>query len=181
VLPSDGSLMLADNQVATLAQIGIVNRTGTRQIQNLSGIRDAIEEALKDKMSVSISVQTLDGLTLQQQAQWFATKNIIIVAAHGAGLTNSLLIQPNTTVISLYPQDFYFIGYFESLITKLGGINVDWYAGDKATARDVHTEMTTNERERAKKVTSFEVSVDKIVSLVVKASERYNNGMTPDI
>lgn len=168
---SDKSLTL--RQEPRVLQIGIVNRTGTRKIANLPELRDSIEEALSSKgISFSLSVQSLDGLTLQQQAAWFASKRII-VAAHGAGLTNSIFLQPNATVISLYPENFYFVGYFESLVTKVGGHNIDWYAGEKATARNVHAEMSTNEREAAKKIASFEVSVSDIVNLVLGALKRY--------
>jgi hypothetical protein len=65
------------------------------------------------------------------------------------------------------------VGYFESLVTKVGGHNIDWYAGEKATARNVHAEMSTNEREAAKKIASFEVSVSDIVNLVLGALKRY--------
>jgi hypothetical protein len=170
VLPNE-SLEIHDKDMWSL-QVGIVNRTGTRQIESLTGIRNGIEDALKPRVSTSISIQNLDNLTLEEQAQWFATKHII-VAAHGAGLTNCVFIQPKTTVISLYPMDFYFFGYFESLIDKTGGINMDWYAGDKATARDVHKEMSITEREIAKRVISFDPPAQDIVSLVVEASERY--------
>lgn len=53
---------------------------------------------------------------------------------------------------------------------------MDWYAGDKTKARDVHTAMTKNERERAKKVKSFNVSVEDITALVVESAERYSTG-----
>ena len=101
----------------------------------------------------------------------------IIVAAHGAGLTNCSFLQPNATVISLYPRNFYFVGYFESLITQVGGHNLDWYEGDKALARNVHAEMSTSEREAAKKIASFHVSVDDIASLLLEACERYINAV----
>ena len=112
-------------------QIGIVSRTGTRRIANLSELQQGIEEALSsNRVSFSLEIQSLDDLTLHQQATWFASKHII-VAVHGAGLTNCIFLQPNATVISLYPRNFYFVGYFESLITQVGGHNLDWYEGDK--------------------------------------------------
>lgn len=154
-------------------QIGIVNRTGTRQIANLVELQHGIEAVLTEQgISFSLSIQSLDDLTLQQQAAWFASQHIL-VAVHGAGLTNCLFLQPNATVLSLYPKDYYFVGYFESLITKVGGYNMDWYAGDKSKAKDVHEEMSTIEREAAKKIASFQVSVEDIAALILEASERY--------
>ena len=51
---------------------------------------------------------------------------------------------------------------------------MDWYAGDKATARNVHTEMSTNERERNKKKKHIEgLNVTEIANLVADASKRY--------
>jgi capsular polysaccharide biosynthesis protein len=74
----------------------------------------------------NVSLQQTENYGLHEQASWFAAQHIII-AAHGAALTNSIFFFPNTTVVQLYPFQYYFPGYFESLVIKVGGSNVDWY------------------------------------------------------
>lgn len=78
VLLNDDGQNLDIMSLSSQLNIGLVNRTGTRQIENLSALRDGIEDALKEQGAVSISIQLLDSLTLQQQAKWFASQHIII-------------------------------------------------------------------------------------------------------
>ena len=154
--------------------IGILERLGTRKFTNTTLLVNAIKQAFGG--GVKVHVQAFEKLSFQEQAEWFATKHII-VAVHGAALTNSVFLQPNTTVIQLFPLDYYFTGYFESLIAKAGGINMDWYAGNKSTALDVHKEMPRGRREYAKTRPFIDPPVEEIAQMVLNASKRYNNIM----
>jgi hypothetical protein len=161
--------------------VGIVLRSKTRQFRNVTALYDGLQARLgKNDTTAIFSLVDMKNLSLKEQAHWFATKHIII-AAHGAALTNAIFIQPGTTIAHLYPLHYYFRGYFESLATKAGGINLDWYAGNKSEAKDVHKETSAARREGAKKRRYLEppvwtrplAAIDEIVDIVAPAAERY--------
>ena len=105
-------------------QIGIIQRTRSRVITNIDDIQSALQTALPD---AKITQSTLD-FPMRIQAEWFATKDVI-VAAHGAALTNSLFITPGTIVLQIYPKN-YFYQSLDPLIEQVGGIAIDWFYGD---------------------------------------------------
>lgn len=107
-------------------QIGLIQRTtGTRMITNVDEIHLALLEALPN---ANISTSTLQGFTLQQQAEYFATKDVI-VGAHGAALTNALFCTPGTIVVQIYPFG-YFYNSLDPLIEQVGAVAIDWFRGE---------------------------------------------------
>ena len=57
--------------------------------------------------------------TFKKQVDWMGSHDII-VAAHGAGLTNAAFIQPGTIVMELFPPNYYVDGFFQPLIEQSG-------------------------------------------------------------
>jgi hypothetical protein len=104
-------------------QIGIIQRTRSRIITNL----DEIVRALRDKFeNCEITISELnDAPFLRQQAEWFATKDVII-AVHGAALANAIFVTPGTIILQLYPPNFFWQS-LDPLIEQSGGIALDWY------------------------------------------------------
>lgn len=108
-------------------QIGMIQRRDSRRIGNLEQIRDALQEAIP---SADIVVTDfVDLKTVKEQAMWFATKNVI-VAAHGAALTNSVFITQGTIVMQLFPPG-YFWPSLDPLIEQSGGYAIQWYEKGK--------------------------------------------------
>ena len=83
-------------------QIGLIERTKKRVILNLHDIAKGLSKAIPNSNVTVISFD--EGPTLQKQAEWWATKDVII-AAHGAGVMNSVFITPKTIVLQLYPRE----------------------------------------------------------------------------
>lgn len=105
-------------------QIGMIQRERSRVITNIDDIANALQQALPN---ANITQSKLD-FDISKQAEWFATKDIII-GAHGAALTNSLFITPGTIVLQIYPRN-YFYQSLDPLIEQAGGIAIDWYYGE---------------------------------------------------
>jgi UDP-galactopyranose mutase len=105
-------------------QIGLVQRTRSRVITNLDEIQSALQAALPD---ANLTQSKLE-FSFREQAEFFATQDVII-AAHGAGLTNALFMTPGTVVLQLYPK-WYFYQSLDPLIEQVGGIAIDWFVGD---------------------------------------------------
>jgi Glycosyltransferase 61 len=120
--------LISDHDILTVKrgvlQIGILQREKSRSITNLPELVTLLEKGIPD---ANITVLHIIPPSLQAQAVWFATKDIII-ASHGAALMNCIFILPRTIVMQLYPPDYFFQS-LESIIESVGGIALDWYEG----------------------------------------------------
>jgi len=103
-------------------QIGIIQRPNARRIDNLIEIEKGLQRNIPNG---NITITNFTFSTVEEQATWFATKDMII-AAHGAALTNSIFVTPGTIVLVMYPPG-YFLQTLEPLIEQSGGIAIQWY------------------------------------------------------
>lgn len=133
-------------------QIGMIQRKKTRVIENMEEIRD---ELMKNMQNIEIDVTTFEDKTLLEQAFYFASKDIII-AAHGAALTNSIFITPKTIVLQLYPTGYFYI-FYEPLIEQSGGIALDWHNKTAGNPYVKYKALGDNERNEARDVARFYV------------------------
>jgi hypothetical protein len=153
--PEDGHalrwMLVKDDVIAKVKgldkplQVGILQRTTNRVITNLEQIRASL--AVRIQQETEIHMTTLNNASLEEQATWFATKDVII-AAHGAALVNCLFITPGTIVLQLYPPNYFFQS-LEPLIEQVGGVALDWYNGtdpivDWRSHRDSQLELRTS-------------------------------------
>lgn len=104
-------------------QIGLINRKTSRRVLNMQ--TDLLKEVKKVFPNANITYSEFEFYSVQEQVEWFATKDVII-APHGAAITNSLWITSNTIVMQMYP-DGYFLPTLEPLIEQAGGIALQWY------------------------------------------------------
>ena len=61
-----------------------------------------------------------------EQALWVHAHDII-VAPHGAGLSNVVFARPCTVVLELYPKHFYLPGFYLPLVSDSGGLPYTGY------------------------------------------------------
>jgi hypothetical protein len=108
---------------SSLLHIGMIQRPvgSERHIVNFKVLVNHLQRRLPQAV---LHVSEFNSTDIREQAHWFATKHVII-AAHGAALTNSLFITPGTIVMQLYPSG-YFWQSLEPLIEQVGGIALDW-------------------------------------------------------
>jgi len=91
-----------------------------RKERNLSEVQDALKNNGFDFVE-------MQGRTMQNEADLFGNAEVI-VAVHGAALHNLLFARPGTTVIEIFPYD-----YFEEsnyVIASLGGCDYHYLIGE---------------------------------------------------
>ena len=74
----------------------------------------------------------LESLSVAEQVQLFSSAEVII-AAHGAGLTNLTFCQPGTTVLEIFPRSY--IRHYYWTISTLAKLNYYYFIG-KVGERD---------------------------------------------
>ena len=50
----------------------------------------------------------------------------VIIAAHGAALTNAAFIQPGTIVVEVFPTNYFLPDFFRPLIEQAGGLHIPY-------------------------------------------------------
>jgi hypothetical protein len=127
----------------------------------MEDICNALQQALPD---ANINMTEFEFKTLKEQAWYFASKDIII-SPHGAALTNSIFITPNTIVLQMYP-DGYFWQSLEPLIEQSGGVALDWH--DRNGGDPYIKYRTSNWKEKALALqSSFVVPPEEIVERIL--------------
>ncbi|CAB9498110.1 Protein of unknown function (DUF563) [Seminavis robusta] len=148
-------------------QIGIIQRTEKRVVTNMNDVAKGLQQALPE---ANIAISTFGYPTVLEQAKWFASMDVI-VAVHGAALTNSVFATKGTFILQLYPPGFHFQS-LEPLIEQSGAIALDWYKGD----HPVEEFLTVTAKNPALKNTlqhqDFEVPVDEIVDILLVALDK---------
>jgi hypothetical protein len=122
LLISDEDIVKA--KAGSSLHVGVIQRLHSRTILNLDDIVSLLREKLPE---ANISIVHHLPSSIYKQAEWFATKDIII-GAHGAAMMNCVWILPKTIVVQLYPEQYFFQS-LEPLIETVGGIALDWYPG----------------------------------------------------
>jgi hypothetical protein len=122
-----------------------------------------IQESLAKKFaSAKIRNTKLKKMNLVEQASWWWTKDIVI-AAHGAALSNVMFMRPHTAVIEIFPKG-YEPGMFQALMKDVG---VYGYPMLEATQKGKKGFKNRN--------VPLEPNVDEIVRLAREAIQRRQN------
>lgn len=144
-------------------QIGMIQRPKGRRIDNFEQVRDELKKRLPD---CNITYDEFNYTNVKDQAEWFATKDVII-GAHGAAFINSLWITPKTIVQQIYPPHAFFAS-LEPLIEQVGGIAIQAYNKSIGDPYVAAKSVGPNERNRAM-INPFSVDVTDVVQRVIYA------------
>ncbi|CAB9498104.1 glycosyltransferase [Seminavis robusta] len=147
-------------------RIGIIQRTEKRVVTNMNDVAKGLQQALPE---ANITISTFGYPTVLEQAKWFASKDVI-VAAHGAALTNSVFATKGTFILQLYPPGFYWQS-LDPLIEQSGAIALDWYKGDDPVEESI-TVRKNPARKNDMQHQDFEVPVDEIVDILLVALDK---------
>lgn len=145
--------------------VRVVNRkSGGRHIENL----DALVDALRGR---GIAVDETDpggqGPPGRQMAMMSQTD--VMVAPHGAGLTNAFAMPPCAAVIELYPHRFALPGSLGNLAAESGHLYIPWFKG-VGTKGEPYDKAKTAKLSRAGQTgASFTISVSEVESLTIAA------------
>jgi hypothetical protein len=129
---------------STAIRIGLVDRESRRRIVQASQLRDGLQ-SLFPAYNVSLRVFTSRS-TLQEQAQWFAQQDLVILA-HGAAVSNVLFQRPLTAVLELFPRNFCF-NMFRSLAEQCDVHHFLYYDGGSHPEEDFQTHFSERGRMR---------------------------------
>jgi capsular polysaccharide biosynthesis protein len=72
------------------------------------------------------SVVQFEGMSFHEQAVWWSRQTVVI-AAHGAALTNSVFLRPQSIVMEIFPSNYYICAFFQTLVQESGSIHLEWY------------------------------------------------------
>lgn len=104
----DAAIGSMDSTVRHQLRIGLVQRKGQRRnITNLPEIQQRIRE---DYPSALIEWGEMEDMPLFEQAS-FWNRQDVIVAAHGAAMTNVMFMRRNTAVVEIFPLHYYIFMY----------------------------------------------------------------------
>lgn len=96
-------------------QIGILNRKGTRSIENVDRILNAIQK----EFDTEVSIAYFEVSSFQDQVAFFSTTDILI-SPHGAQLTGVPFMPSCGQVLELFPKSYYIPGFYGSLANAAG-------------------------------------------------------------
>ncbi|CAB9508182.1 expressed unknown protein [Seminavis robusta] len=147
-------------------QIGIIQRTNKRVVTNMNDVAKGLQQALPE---ANVTISTFGYPTVLEQAKWFASKHVI-VAVHGAALTNSVFATKGTFILQLHPPGFFWTS-LDPLIDQSGAIALDWYKGDHPVMESLEVIKNPN-RKNQMQHQDFEVPVDEIVDIVLVALDK---------
>jgi hypothetical protein len=100
-------------------------RKGNRHISNLPEIQVSIEQAFPN---ATVDIAFMERMSFAQQAEWWS-RHDVVVAAHGAGVTNLIFMRDNASVVELYPDHYYPVDLYYSLCESVGVKHYGWYNG----------------------------------------------------
>ena len=104
---------------AAFLKVGILNRKKDRKLFNAV---DVLNSPLIRNKSMITSQFILDDKSLVEQVSLIRTLDILI-AVHGAGLTNMAWLKPCSIVFEVFPYGYYIPTYFGPLASKIGLIH----------------------------------------------------------
>jgi hypothetical protein len=157
-----------DTYYADQLQIGMIQRPNgsERFITNFGDVFQAVRQALP---RANIVATQFNYTNVREQAQWFATKHVII-GAHGAAMANSIFISPGTIVMQLYPPG-YFWQSLDPLVEQSGGIALD-YSSDEdplLSWRRLDTKVYKKPLNRARANPIFVKDTNQVVGPILEA------------
>jgi hypothetical protein len=120
-----GSLTLDARPRIGLVQRASRKQRGNRRILNLDTIQESIKEAFPH---ASVETALMDGMSFSEQAAWWSSRDVV-VAAHGASMSNVIFMRDNASVVEIYPEHYYPITFFRSLSRSAGVSHYGYYNG----------------------------------------------------
>jgi Glycosyltransferase 61 len=148
-------------------RITIINRKGTRRLVNSENISTALREAYPSALIQTVYMEDME--PMEQFVLW--SKQSIVIAPHGAGLTNAIFLPPGnaSAVIEIFPPHYYQHFYFGGLLRSCGIRRYGYYYNESDPAADWKVYGSTKEQRRFYRSVDLEPPVDDILGLVRKA------------
>ena len=105
--------------------IGFLQRGRSRRVTNFDKIEAVLAATVANATFDTVCFETMP---FANQTRWMSSHDVVI-AAHGAGLTNAAFIRPCAIVMELFPPNYYVSEFYQPLIQQAGGIALEWHNG----------------------------------------------------
>jgi hypothetical protein len=156
-------------------RVGFVNRNNAdyRWIRNLDQIQKGFESVLLNDTTHYETVMMDNMLPIEQWRFW--NDKDIIVAAHGAAVTNGMFLHPDASIIEIYPPHYYprlFPNLFESMGSTVH--HYGYYNGVSDPLADFNQSYSLRTHWRRG---TLSPPVDDIVNLLKQALAAHNNAI----
>jgi hypothetical protein len=116
-IKQDSSVIKQDSSVIKQdSSVGIIRRKSTRKM--------LLPEAQVEKMTQVF----FEDMNFDEQATFFYEHETIL-AAHGAAIIWAPFARPCSAIVQVYPQNYYPIGFYETLIQESGSVPITWWQG----------------------------------------------------
>jgi len=145
-------------------RIGFVNRQHNRRILNMDNITSMARQMYSE---ATITIANMEDLTGIEQMRWWSSQDIV-VAAHGAALTNMIFLHENSAIVEVFPAHYCPIHYFGSLCNVTGVRNYRYYSNCTTTA-------AMNKNRVHLRSLDLEPRIDEVMNLMSKAVEGFNS------
>jgi hypothetical protein len=147
----------------------IRKQKGNRHINNLPDIQGSIKVAFPNAI---VDIAYMERMTFVQQAEWWS-RHDVVVAAHGAAVTNLIFMRDNASAVEIYPDHYYPIDFYHSLCESVGVKHYGWYNGVADPDADYQEHcLNVTERNLYRNV-DLTPSVEQVVELVRRAIDKY--------
>lgn len=147
-------------------QIGIVQRVESRRFTNLDAITQAI---IKDfpRASLEVEVAEMEKMKFREQAKFWNSKDVII-AAHGAAMTNAVFMRRGASIVEVYPIHYY-PRIYEALCRRIAIQHYAWYDNVIDIDKDHAAHGKTMRQRYRLRTENLSPPVEKILDLTRQA------------
>lgn len=125
---SDGDITSLRNEMIT---VGLLDRSTDRKLLNAKDIMGTSKIGNK---SLVMSLFTFSDKNIADQVALMRGVDVL-VAVHGAGLTNIAWLKPCSILVEVFPYGYYLPYYFGPLAEKVGVLHNEWEASEDETSR----------------------------------------------
>lgn len=150
--PTDGRL-----------RVGILDRHegDGRHIVHAEELRQAVSDL--DQVAY-VDLATFDNMTASQQALWM-TNHDIILAAHGAALTNIMFSAPCTVVLDMFPKTYFWPTFYSTLATEVG-LEYFWMYPGSAEQALKYSPLNTPDWGKKGRASNIDFRVEEILRVI---------------
>jgi hypothetical protein len=145
-------------------QIGLVQRVESRVFTNFDEIVRSIQRAFPN---AHVETAVMENMTFWEQAR-FWNRQDVVVAGHGAAVTNAIFLRRGASLVEVYPPHYY-PRIYEALCRRIGLQHYAWYDRVVDIDRDHTVHGTTMRQRKRLRAQSLSPPVEEIVRLVGQA------------
>lgn len=148
-------------------RIAVVDRKSSRRLLNIENISRALHDAYP---SATLEIGYMEDMEPQEQFSFWGRQDIVI-AAHGAGLTNLFFLPPGNTsaIIEIFPLHFYDTTFFPSLRNSAGIRGYGYYNNETDLEGDWRNYSNTLRKRKYYRRQDLQPPVEAILELVRQA------------